>query len=92
MGYYIQGPNFGKKNYIIKNHGGEEIPQPANFSEVPAGKALVCVVHNFNFEAAGHAFSAQEFDAMVNDGTGRKKEWLLMDAALVERLTSGQEY
>lgn len=61
MGSYIETPvSTGKAAYLMA-HGAEKISQPLAFSEVPEGKALVIVVENGPFDAAGYAFDKSEF-------------------------------
>ena len=79
MGYYISGPIVGKADYIVEKFEGELIPQPQAFSEVPDDKALICVVSNGEFEAAGYAFSEREFEAFTLPSDHRPKQWLLID-------------
>lgn len=91
MGYYIQGPTLGKAEFLIKQHGATRLTgAPEKLANLPPDKAVVCVVHNGPFEAAAHAFSQKELEDFIFDGTNRKKEWLLMDAKLVEKLSSGE--
>lgn len=52
MGYYVPGPNHGKADHIVKNHGGQVVAKPAKFADIPADKALICVMNNGPFEAA----------------------------------------
>ena len=86
MGYYIPGPALGKARYIKEEHGGEVIEQPDSFRDIPSGKALICVVDNGPFEAAGYAFSEREFQAF-KDPDGRQKIWMVMDDSLARELS-----
>ena len=80
MGRYIQtDSDFGKADAIINQYGAKEIPQPKDFSEVPADKALVCVVENPHFDAAAYAYSAAEFKVFTDPTDWRRKRWLLLD-------------
>ena len=83
MGYYIQGPTFGKANHIVKTLGGELLSQaPKKFSDIPANKALVVVVDNGAFEAAGLCYNESEFNAFVlypDSGRQRPRQFVLMD-------------
>lgn len=94
MGYYINttmdGQSLGrinKANSLILTSGAVSIPQPKSFAEVPPDKALVCVVSNGPFEAAGYCFSEREFEAFTVPTDCRIKQWLLMPKTLVEKLT-----
>lgn len=86
MGYYIQVPE--KKNkagQLVRLYGAQIIPCPVAFEDIPGNKALICVIDNTMFEAAGHCYSQREFEAFcVPDGRPRK--WLLMDKELTEKL------
>lgn len=71
MGYYIEGRTVkGKAQYIVDELGGEIVPRPALFADVPEGKALICVVDNGLFEAAGFACDEREFEAFAAEDTG----------------------
>ncbi len=88
MGYYINevdGKPLGsnKKEELIKL-GATVIGCPVNFSDVPNGKSLICVVNNYIFEAAGHAYSEREFEAFA-EPDGRPRTWLLMDTEFVTK-------
>ena len=80
MGYYIEVPNdFHKAEQIVRLYGGKTIPQPHSFAEVPAGKALIVIVDNVAFEAAGLAYSEPEFKAFTQPSDHRRKQFVLMD-------------
>jgi hypothetical protein len=88
MGYYIEVPrNKEKAVYLIAEHGAELTAQPAAFTDVPAHRALVVVVDNGLFEAAGYAYDEREFQAFTQPGDHRPKQFLLMDKAKVRELT-----
>ena len=58
MGYYLQTEsNLDKADALVAMYGAEIISKPRSFAEVPANKALICVVSNGIFEAAGYCFS-----------------------------------
>jgi len=86
MGFYIQGPKVGKGVFIKNEYGGEFVPQPESFDEIPEDKALICVVNNGLFEAAGYCFSAEEFEAFVYPDE-RIRHWLLMDKDKAQKLS-----
>ena len=86
MGYYIPGPVQGKAKYIKEVHNGEIIECPSSFSDIPSGKALICVVDNGPFEASGYAFSEREFE-VFNRSDGRQKIWMVMDEDLARELS-----
>ena len=87
MGYYIEVPErFKKATQLVKLYKGEIIPCPKSFSDVPEDKALICIVDNRAFEAAGYCFDSQEFGDFKRPD-GRPRTWLLMNKALVHKLT-----
>lgn len=90
MGCYIEGPTLGKADHIIKNHGGEEINRPLFFEEVDKDKAIICVVFNGPFDAAGFCFNAREFEVFSHPDT-RPKRWVLIDRELACELTGYKE-
>lgn len=85
MGYYIETPALtGKADYIARAYSGEIIDRaPASYADIPAGKALVVVVVNTLFEAAGVVYSEREFDAFTDQAHDfRPRTYVLMDRAL----------
>ena len=79
MGYYIQGPALGKAAFIVSEYNGKIIPCPNNFADVPEDKALISIVSNGPFEAAGYCFDAKEFEEFSDPSDHRPKTWLIMD-------------
>ena len=82
MGRYIQGPQFGKANFIITTYGGERLAEPpASFDAIPPGKALIVIVDNHGAcDAAAFAYSDYEFRAFICNPTDRRtKEYVLID-------------
>jgi len=79
MGYYIQtAGNKGKANYLVTRMGGKLVPQPKSFEEIPTDKALIVVLDNGPFEAAGLAFNPAELQAFTRPD-GRDKQFVLLD-------------
>jgi hypothetical protein len=92
MGYYIETPghNKGKAGCIVYNHNGTIVgtPDEGDWSKYRAeGKALVCVVDNGPFEAAGFAFSEQEMKEFALSGPLRPRTWLTIDWDIACQLT-----
>ncbi len=80
MGYYIQGGGAqGKTRFLVTELGGKQIPQPRSFDDIPADKALIVVVNNGPFQAAGLIFSPAEFKAFTLPSDYRDKEFVLVD-------------
>lgn len=85
MGYYIETPSqFGKARYLVETHGAKLITRPAVFPATD--EALICVVGNLMFEAAGYCFDEGEFNAFASPDH-RPKQWLLMDRETAQRLS-----
>ncbi len=88
MGYYIQVPNnHDKTSQLVLLHGGEVIPQPWHFNEIPEDKGLIVVVDNGPFEAAGFAYNEAEFKAFTDLTDTRPKSFVLLDLALAKTLS-----
>ena len=79
MGFYIEGPTFGKGVNLTINHGATQVPKPLVFAEVAKDAALICVVDNGMFEAAGFCFDESEFEAFTSPTDYRPKTWYIMD-------------
>ena len=92
MGYYIEGPAFGKALHIKSMYKGQILlDAPKKFSDVPKDKAIIVVVENPLFEAAGYAFSEDEFKHFTDKTDTRRKLFVLMDKELAERLSGKKE-
>lgn len=90
MGYYIEVPeHLNKAEQLVDIYNAVIIPRPNKLSDIPKDKALICVVENGPFDAAGYCFSQDEFDAFKSDYGPRQRPrtWLLMDLALTRQLT-----
>ena len=71
---------------IAPKYEAEIVRRPANWESIPDGKALIVVVDNGLFEAAGFAYSRSEFNEFVRHD-GRARTYLLVDRDVVERAT-----
>jgi len=79
MGYYIPGPTHGKAQYIIENYPGSyRLDTPPDFNSIPEDMAIIVVVNNGPFEAAGYAFSAEEYSLFRLEEDLRPKEYVAM--------------
>ena len=80
MGYYIQTPvHFNKAYYLVEEDEAEIINQPTHFSDISKDRALICVVTNPLFEAAGYCFCNNEFTAFLpTPEDQRPRTWLTM--------------
>lgn len=79
-------PARGKANVLAKTEGVQEINCPSKYDDVSAEKAIICVVDNGMFDAAGYAYCEAEFEVFKRPDM-RPKRWFLMDKRLVNRLT-----
>lgn len=88
MGYYIELPSpKNKAEQIKKMYGGLILPEKPEFSKVPPDKAVIVILDNGSFEAAGYAYDEYEFNAFTEPDDKRKKEFVIMDKAKAEELT-----
>lgn len=90
MGYYIEVPtNTEKAAYLHQNEGAQIValedpilkvfrPIPS-LTEIPDDQALICVVENGLFDAAGVCYSRSEREAFADPTDPRLKTWLIMD-------------
>lgn len=91
MGYYIEVPNKkGKAQQLVDLYGARVLNEKPSFGEVAPDKAIICVLDNGSFEAAGYAFNEQELGEFAFPD-GRPRIWLLMDLVTVRRLTGYTE-
>jgi hypothetical protein len=90
MGFYIECPSpHGKAGWIVGNYQGEMLSGvPASYRDIPEGKALIVVVDNEIFEAAGFCSGEQEFAVFADPQDLRPKMWLLIGRTEAE-LASG---
>jgi hypothetical protein len=90
MGSYITTPNNkGKTEFITSVYNGVQIPLPPNsFLDIPEGKALIVVVDNGHFEAAGYAYSEGEFRVFTDPNEKRPRDYILIDKATAELIAS----
>lgn len=71
MGYYLNPANETKEAFLHRE--GIKLFPP----ELPDDPkwALVCLIENVAFKAAGVCYDAHEMDAFLNDGTKRWREF-----------------
>lgn len=96
MGYYIEVPNVkGKAQQVIDIHGAELLERaPLSLSDIPPDKAVICVVDNGPFEAAGFCYNEKELQDFVAPDyfqPQRPRQWLLMDRSKACKLTGYKE-
>ena len=92
MGYYLQTPEtHGKAEFLCEEYGGEIInsQEAEELMNDLESTAVVCVVNNGIFEAAGYCFSENEFKAFSRPGDTRPKTWLKFNNVAEIRLKCG---
>ena len=80
MGYYIEVPeNLNKARQLEEIYGAHLLAAcPRSYDDIPKDIALICVVNNVAFEAAGYCYSPEEFAAFKShDGRGREVNGIL---------------
>ena len=88
MGFYIQVPeHFGKAEQIEALYDGMIIPKPNSFDLIPLNMALIVVVRNQQFEAAGFAYDEEEFVAFTDPGDLRPKKFVLINRVMASELS-----
>jgi len=93
MRYYIQTPgnHHNKARIIAEQHGGTLLAKaPRTYADIPADKALVCVVDNGPFEAAAVAVDEGEFKVFTDPLEERPRQYVVIDKAKAYEL-SGYE-
>lgn len=90
MGYYIEVPNNkGKAQQLVELHGARILGKKPSFNDYPQ-EAVICVLDNGTFEAAGYAFSERELEVFAFPDM-RPKTWLVMDRKKAHKLTGFKE-
>lgn len=88
MGYYIQTPtNKNKADFIVDNYGARIVNEIPKWSD---DEAIICVIDNGPFEAAGYAYSPQELEEFASADLRdpqRVRTWLKMDKTLAKKLS-----
>ena len=92
MGFYVEVPHpRNKAMQLVNLYKGQIVPKPAFFADIPEDKALIVVVANEMFEAAGLAFCDSEFRDFTDPHDNRPKQFVLLDKELAHKL-SGYSY
>lgn len=91
MGYYIEVPkNKGKAQQIVELFDGRILSSIPNFEDAKPDEAIICVVDNGPFEAAGFAYDKAELEAFNRPdsyGYQRPRTWLIMNRKKACELT-----
>lgn len=87
MGFYVEtGTSLHKTLVLCNDHGGREISyEEAKEIVKDKTRAVIVVLHNGPFDAAGFAFDEKEFDALTGDT--RYKRYVEMDRTRVCEMT-----
>ena len=89
MGYYIEGDQLNKINFI-KVNGGREVTQEGAtkvVNDTESNQAVVVVIDNGMFQAAGYAFSPREFEAFTGSSDTRPKTFMVANKEWVNSQT-----
>ena len=89
MGYYIEtGTSRDKAKHIMEKHEALKCPSKEIARSCVGAKdmAVIVVMDNGLFEAAGFAYNMSEFDAFTSDD--KPKQYLIMDRAKAKALTN----
>lgn len=91
MGFYIQRSDDDSKHkaeWLVDFYEGIVIDRPKSFDSIPKSKALIIVVDNGNFEAAGYIYNENEWNmATQNSKDFRVKTFVLLDKKLAEKIS-----
>jgi len=91
MGYYIEVPeDKNKAQQIVELYGGRIVSRPPSFEDITPNEAIICVVDNGPFEAAGFAYSQHELHVFTSVD-GRPRTWVIMDRKKACKLTGLEE-
>ncbi len=103
---YIEGPDTGKADFLIAEHGARELPACPPWGTWPQDRALVIVASNTGhelmldgvplsgrpaFDVAAWARTAYDYRRFTQENDPRDKRYLLMPRDLVEELTGSYE-
>jgi hypothetical protein len=93
MGFYIDQTSKGtplgrhdKAETLVREGDAILLNEQPQWKDVPADTAIICVVNNGPFEAAGFAFSEDEFNVFARPD-GRPRQWLTMKREVAEKLS-----
>jgi len=76
----------GKAKTIFETCHGQFLQHPPKtMSEIPAGKALICIVNNGPFEAAAWCCDAGELVCFADPSDRRPKTWILIPLDMAEK-------
>ena len=74
MGYYINtSDNLQKGQKLIEKYDAKPITRPKNFSDIPENKALIVIISNGMFEAAGYILTKKSLKDLQYQKTQDRK-------------------
>ncbi len=79
MGLYINPSGQNKEEWLHENATQISRPYPSDSGYIGTAKALVCLVHNPGFTAAGVMVDQRDFDDFTDEDDPRFKRWYLVD-------------
>jgi len=83
MGFYIEVPrNKGKAQQLVDLHGARILDSKPSFNEVAESEAIICVLDNGAWEAAGFAYDERELGRFTKPDfymPQRPRIWLIMN-------------
>ena len=92
MGKYIEGPAKGKAQFLQDQHNARILRTREEIiaAHCDNGEAVICVVDNGPFEAAGYCHDEREFEIFTAPDP-RPKRWMTMEKKSVEKLVGFPE-
>lgn len=89
MGYYLNSGNASHKTeWLAREHGGKIVDKnKASIAMNDPSLAVVVVVNNGLFEAAGFAYDIKEFEVFTMSDDIRPKHFVVMDRELCKQLS-----
>jgi hypothetical protein len=91
MGFYVETPNSrGKAEYLIEEHDAVHITREEAeeiVSDPKSEYAVIVVLNNVMFEAAGYAYDKRELGHFLAPDDPRPKVCLAVDKKVVQKLT-----
>lgn len=97
MGYYINTPEmvkeYDKAKVLVEHYNASTLPdgiEDFDFAILREDEALICVVENVLFQAAGLAYNEREMEAFKEPDSGgfqRTRTWLIMDKETAYKLS-----
>lgn len=89
MGYYLNnGKASGKVEWLVKEHDGKIVDKvEASTAFNDPSLAVVVVMDNGLFDAAGFAYDIDEFESFTSPDDIRPKIFLVMNRELCEKLS-----